>query len=766
MIVLSHARDNSGVHLHGSKLWTMLSDLGVQRHEVYITSIIKEPLAEFKQYSARKIDLTHCLEELWQEIKAINPNCILVIDKEALLHLTGFGNLKTARGSILKSTHTYPKVVPTFDPDDPWMLPDGYRSLAYISLDLAKAIKESDERLINIPEPLITIPRSAYEVEKFLEQYSDRKLVAADIEVYSAYPTLLGLAFSRTHAISIPLISIESWSGYHGKDYSLPRHEIARIIEVLSNFFASNVGVIGQNFKFDQEKLERPMGFKINLVSDIMFKMSVIYPEFPKNLGFMTSVFTRQPYYKDEGKEFNPKRDNPIDFMRYNAKDCLVTKEIDEELEVTLNELGLKEFYYDYVMKLHSLYMELEHTGIRVDKQKRIELIEKYHHKVITQQTELNTLVGKPLNVNSPKVISNYVFNELNLPKRVDVGEDSLVSLMAATKNVTKQNILQKILEQRRTRKALSTYILARPDYDYRMRTSYRVVGTETGRTSTSVLKPPVRPTQVGLAFQTITEHGEGKDVRDMLIPDDGYIFAAADMSQAEARIVALLAHDYELLKLFDTTDVHRLTATWIFTKLMGEITTDMRFIGKAARHGGAYDMQKHRHMLEVNTGAKKAGINLVISEMTAQKNLDIFHKFSPNIRGVFHKEVINQLREDRILINPFGRRRQFFNQWGPELFREGFAHIPQSTVPDHLHHAMLRMKKEAPQIQFLKESHDGLLMQLPRSEHLSLLKEVVKKNMEVPINFERCSLSRGSLIIPAECEIGEDYGHMQKVKL
>ena len=68
------------------------------------------------------------------------------------------------------------------------------------------------------------------------------------------------------------------------------------------------------------------------------------------------------------------------------------------------------------------------------------------------------------------------------------------------------------------------------------------------------------------MAFQTITKHGDiGADVRSMLVADEGEIFLQADSSQAEARVIFLLAEDYEALKLIDELDYHALTTTWFF---------------------------------------------------------------------------------------------------------------------------------------------------------------------------------------------------------
>ena len=63
-----------------------------------------------------------------------------------------------------------------------------------------------------------------------------------------------------------------------------------------------------------------------------------------------------------------------------------------------------------------------------------------------------------------------------------------------------------------------------------------------------------------------MTKHGDtGADLRSQFVADNGYVFVEIDSSQAEARVVALLATDYDLIDLFNKVDVHKLTSSWIF---------------------------------------------------------------------------------------------------------------------------------------------------------------------------------------------------------
>jgi DNA polymerase I-like protein with 3'-5' exonuclease and polymerase domains len=314
--------------------------------------------------------------------------------------------------------------------------------------------------------------------------------------------------------------------------------------------------------------------------------------------------------------------------------------------------------------------------------------------------------------------------------------------------------------------------IKARLDYDGKMRTSINIVGTETGRRTTGILDPPVRPDKLGFPFQLISKYGDfGTDVRYMYVPKKGMIFQNFDLSQAEARIVANLCNDEEMLKLFDTIDIHALTASWVFGgKYEDHIKKEgiepvTRFGGKTIRHAGNYNMGKRRLVIDVTAKARRFHIDISLSESQAEKCLTAFHKNSPRIREVFHRDIRKAITDNkRVLTNPYGRRRIFLDQMGEDLYREAYAQIPQSTVGDHTAGALIRIKKRIPWLEIILESHDAILVQNYESQS-DEVRGVVKEEFEREIDFSRCSLKRNSLKIPCDCEVGYNYKDMRKFK-
>ena len=746
----------SGEYLNG-----LLKQAGINREECWVTYVCKyqPPHNDMKRLPEIRIKLEDQVDNLWKEIESLKPNVIVPLGNTALQAITGKSNITNYRGSILRAVKNPFKAVPTFNPDHLFRqrggeIPD-YKLNVVLKLDLIRAREQSLFPEYRVPSRLLRVVRTAADLYSFFRANRDRNIVSVDIETSRCIPLCIGLAFSRHEAISVPLLDVLSAKNPGG----VSETQLIGMWKLVASLLQTpNIKVIGHNYKFDEARLDSIGMYTRELYCDTMLLAHTVNPELPKALEFVTSIYTEEPYYKNEREDFNPKKHDLKKLLIYNARDAAVTYEVYEALSKDLEEYKLKDFFYNYVMKLHKLYLGIEREGLCVNNVYRHMLEVKYSQLYYALQAEMENMVGHGVNCNSNPQVDKLLYTELGLPARKGADADTLVALMNnVIKNPLHRAVCENILDQRKVTKTLGTYVRAMPDYDGRMRTSYRIVGTETGRSSTSIMKAPIRPDSMGIAFQTMTKHGEiGTEIRKMFVPDPGYILLEVDGSQAEARVVALLADDYETLELFNTTDIHRLTAAWCFDIAYSLVTKEFRFIGKKIRHAGNYDMGKGRCMLVINTDAQKYNIKISISEWKAGKLLERVHEFAPKIRGVFHKGIVDALHDnDRILVTPFERRRQFLARWGNDLFKEAYAYIPQSTVSDQVKMAMLRTQARLQGLRIIIESHDSFTVMIKPNE-LKLVATVMKEEMEKPIDFSLCTLKRGTLVIPCEFQVSE----------
>lgn len=777
----------------GKMVNDFLLKAGTQRSAVYATNVVRvrPPGNNIELLYQTGYKIEDFLEIMWAELNALRPNAVIAFGNTALAALTGYKGIEKYRGSILPALRGNFKVIPTIHPaslmhkeSDGRM--SGWKDATFIQWDVNRAVEQSKFPDFNISNRNLIVCRSNLELYRFLNRNTGNQYVSVDIETFRTIPICISFAFNRTEAISVPLFPNFS------KDLDITRSDqIANWKDVAEIMHDVKIQKIGQNFKFDETLLKTCLNNTVDFgihtngfYFDTMLAFRTLYPELPGTLAFQTSVLTEEPYYKEEGKGYNPKKDKIDRLLLYNAKDAVITYECYEKELSELRERNLDGFFFERVMPLHPFYSRLEQRGIRRDNFQKRFLEEKYNDQLKDRQTELNSLTVQfdvsEVNVASPKQVALLLFVAMKLPARKGTGEKEIDALQRnVVRDPIKKRILELVLEIRKVRKTIGTYINAGVDCKGRIKTSYRIM-LETGRTSTSVLKPPITTETQGMALQTLTKHGDvGQDLRTMLIPDEGYVFLEPDLSQAEDRVVSILARDLKGQLTYEyKIDKHRITAGWIFDRcpdellnkffispsielaneinkiLKEKINDEERQLGKKFRHAGNYDM-----------GKRTAAENIGMPELKAGKILEKFHQTNPNIRGVFHKEIIDFLnKNNRTLTNPFGRTRQFLNKWGDELFKEAFAQIPQSTVSDQLKFAMLRIEKRAPWLQFLQESHDSFLSQCPINRVDETL-PIIKQELEHPINFDGCSLGSGELIIPSEISIGkENWGEMIKI--
>lgn len=258
------------------------------------------------------------------------------------------------------------------------------------------------------------------------------------------------------------------------------------------------------------------------------------------------------------------------------------------------------------------------------------------------------------------------------------------------------------------------------------------------------------------------------------------HVFVSVDSAQAEARVIFLLADDEQALKDIDEHDYHALTASWFFggseadysKKILG-YESPIRFAGKTLRHAGHLGAGKRRAAISVNTDARRFKVDIRITEQVAERALKIFHSRQPKIQHVFQAGVVECLKNTRQLVAglpygidaPIGGKRTFFERWGDELFRQAFSYIPQRSVSDNTKAAAIRTKQRFPECRIIMEAHDGLLFSL-RREYVKDFVNIIKREMERPIDFTSCSINRRHLRIPAEVEVGDSYLDLKKFKI
>lgn len=754
----------------GELLNRMLDRVGIRRSECFITNIchVQPPENNFAWFIKPKLrpEFMAGVMQLKGDIDEIAPNLIVALGAQPLRILTGKDAISKWRGSILDCTLVPGrKVISTYHPAAILRTWD-YKTVA--EFDLARCreqgtypeIRRKSRNLVTNP------PREA--LPGLVAELRTAEWLAEDIETYpnpAGWPPILacvGFADSDGRAVVIP--ANDPWQ-----------------LDAIKQLSECPAKKILQNGTYDQTVL-RAHGIEVvNFAWDTMLAHHSVYPEcasgddemaklqgkkkkdkaaLNKGLDFLTSIHTDIPYYKDSGKMWKKSGDINI-FYQYNGLDCVATYEVKDRQAEDLTAMGVWHVF-EHEMSLIEPLTACTTRGIKIDLQLREELRARYNAEIARMDAALTTAAGGAFNSKSPKQMQELLYTRLGFKqqisrktKRVTTDKDALAALAGKYNHP----ILALILGIRQHRDFVERYLDAKVDADGRMRCSFDITGTRTGRLSsrasiygsgTNLQNIPVRKP-------------EGEGIRRMFIADEGKVFVYRDYSQAEARIVAYLSNARGLIELFEdsTRDIHRENAARIFNKALSDISESERYLAKRVVHACNYGMEAARLVQVVNEDAPITGV--WIDYKIAQDLIDRYFLLYPEIQETFWKRVQDELRATRTLVScePFRRKRTFYGRWDDKLFRDAYAQIPQSTVGDlgskALAECYYQIEPKIEGAETLLNVHDSVMMQCWEKDVEEVASEMGRV-MNIPL-----SVNGYTFTIPTDCKVGHNWATVPK---
>lgn len=732
----------------GSLLFRLLGNAGIGRHDCYITNVVKEQpagndISRFIKFERGRVISTQQYTEyenaLREELSAFQGNIIVAVGGVALWALCRKMGITKWRGSIL-TDYAGRKVVPILHPASAMRQ---YINTHMIAIDLQRVSQESAFPEVRLPSRHIAVGPSYEEALAYIIKARQYKEVGVDIEVMGTEISCISLAIEATDTMSIPFIRSSS-------DYFTLEQEVQIWLHLAGLLEDPAVCKVFQNGVFDFTFIYRRYGIRIRPIKDTMVNQGIVYPDFPKGLDFITSIFTKEPYYKDDGKKWFKLGGSERDFWIYNAKDSAVCLEslprLEEEAEKQGNTLTIarQTALIEPLVYMHTRGMKVDKEGLDAESTKAGERI-----KALTE--ELREEVGYAINPNSvPQIKELFYTHKKERPYisrktgAVTVDGDALKRL--ARKGHREAELL---LDIRRLTKLKGTYLDVTLDTDSRLRCAFNPVGTTTGRLSSSE-----DIFGVGTNTQNLPD-----EFKQFVIADADTLIFNIDLSQAENRVVAYIAPEPAMQRAFEhNIDMHRQTAGLIFGKPTEDVSDE---IGSTLIGGGKYSERffgkKSNHSLNYDLGYKSFAFVLEISESEAKFIVDRFHLAYPGIRA-YHAWVRDRLGRGRMLENPYGRKRLFLDRWGDSLFKEAYAWIPQSTVGDKLNidgilYTYYNQTLFAP-IDLLNQVHDSMVFQCNIKQYsMERIAECllrIKESLEQPVVWRDTSF-----VIPIDLEIG-----------
>jgi DNA polymerase-1 len=267
-----------------------------------------------------------------------------------------------------------------------------------------------------------------------------------------------------------------------------------------------------------------------------------------------------------------------------------------EYLEAELKKNGLYKVYEEIELPLIPVLEEANKVGIMLNREKLSKLLKKYEEDREKTEKAIFSLSGKNFNLNSPKQLGEILFNELKIQDvKDDEGKLKKLKKTGGGKLSTRAEVLEEmkenhpivplVLDFREKDKMINTYLeplLTYSQFDERIHTTFVQTGAQTGRFSS------VNPN-----MQNIPVRGdEGVELRKCFVASPKKVLLAADYSQIELRIAAMLSGEEYLRDIFlKGGDIHKSVAVKMFKKEPAEITKDERNAAKAMNFGIIYGM-------------------------------------------------------------------------------------------------------------------------------------------------------------------------------
>ncbi|NLE81204.1 MAG: DNA polymerase I [Rhodococcus sp.] len=389
-------------------------------------------------------------------------------------------------------------------------------------------------------------------------------------------------------------------------------------------------------------------------------------------------------------------------------------------------------------LPLLDVLAELEATGIAVDTDHLQDLQSRFAGQVAAAADSAYEVIGKQINLGSPKQLQVVLFDELEMPKtkKTKTGYTTDADALQGLFEKTAHPFLEHLLAHRDATRLKVTVdgLLKTVDDDGRIHTTFNQTVAATGRLSST------EPNLQNIPVRT----DAGRQIRDGFVVGDGFdTLLTADYSQIEMRIMAHVSGDEGLIEAFNTgEDLHSFVGARAFGVPIEEVTPELRRRVKAMSYGLAYGLS-----------AYGLASQLKISTDEAKQQMDAYFSRFGGVRD-YLREVVEQARKDGYTSTLYGRRRYLpdlnsDNRQRREVAERAALNAPiQGTAADIIKVAMINVQNALTEAKLrsrmLLQVHDELVLEVASDER-DRVEQLVRDNMASAI----------TLSVPLDVSIG-----------
>jgi DNA polymerase-1 len=404
-----------------------------------------------------------------------------------------------------------------------------------------------------------------------------------------------------------------------------------------------------------------------------------------------------------------------------------------EDMRQLLDQDELTSLYDDLERPLIDVLARMEFIGIRVDVEELNQQCATATEKIDQLTAEIYQQAGREFNIDSPKQLSQILFDELGLPviKKTKTGASTDQEVLETLAPMHALPSL--IVERRHLAKLRGTYLEALPrlvnEQTGRIHTTFHQTVASTGRLSSS------DPNLQNIPIRT----AEGRQIRKAFVAgQEDWQLLCADYSQIELRVLAHFSQDQALLEAFhNDIDIHSAVAAEVFHVPLEEVTSDLRRVAKAVNFGVIYGQSPFG--LANALGIEKAeAAGFIEGYFARYPGVEQFCEkvLSTTQQTGFARTILNRRRAISGIRNVTGIQRNM-----PE--RTAINTVVQGSAADLMKRAMLNVDKRLGEsdltAEMLMQIHDELVFECPPSEFDRLQTLVVEEmtnamQLDVPI--------------------------------
>ena len=366
---------------------------------------------------------------------------------------------------------------------------------------------------------------------------------------------------------------------------------------------------------------------------------------------------------------------------------------------------------------LIEIIADMENNGIKVKKNKLVELSKNFSKQLSILQGKIFSCSGIEFNINSTKQLGDIIFDKLKIPgaKKNKSGSFSTNSEVLETLAEQGYEIASLVLSWREISKLKSTYTESLTNYisskTNRVHTTFQMTGAQTGRFSST------DPNLQNIPIKS----KNGKEIRKTFVSEDGYKLVCFDYSQIELRLLAEIAKIEKLKKAFNQgLDIHKLTASQIFNIEVSKVNDDQRRNAKAINFGIIYGLSAFGLSKQLN-----------ISRTDAKKYIDAYFLKYPGIQ-LYMEKMKSYVSENGYVKTLFGRKINIngYKDKNPMVrnyaYRQAINAPIQGAAADIIKRAMIKYKKVANEKEFINtklllQVHDELIFEIKDDLYLPL---------------------------------------------